>query len=70
MTPLTRRFVLAGGVVVACGASVMVLQEGVGEHAVWKGAVLALSGLILAATGVFRRHAPPDDRPRIFEPKD
>jgi len=70
MTPLTWRFVLAGGVIVACGAAVMILQQGVGDHPVWKGALLAFLGVILAATGLWRRDPPRDESPRIFQPDE
>lgn len=70
MNPLTWRFVLAGAVIVACGTAVMILQQGVGDHPVWKGAILAGLGVILGVTGLRHRDRPPDETPRIFQPDE
>lgn len=70
MNPLTWRFVAAGAVIAACGTAVMILQQGVGDHPVWKGAILAALGVILGVTGLMRRDHPPEDSPRIFQPEE
>ena len=71
MTPLTWRFVTAGLLICVFGGAVMVLQQGVGEHPVMKGALLAGLGLGLVLTGLFHNPTPPpDERPRLFDPEE
>lgn len=55
LNPLALRFVIAGTVIVIGGIAIAVTGAGVGEGAVWKGALVALAGFGLIVSGVSRR---------------
>lgn len=72
MNPLRLRFLLAAVAITLGGVAIMLIQKGVGDHPVLKGAVVCLLGLILAVTGFQRTSSTPqaDPRPRLFQPDD
>lgn len=55
MSPLALRFIIAGAVIVAGGIAIAFTGAGVGEGAIWKGAVVVLAGLGLIVSGWQRR---------------
>ncbi len=61
MNPLTLRFITAGVVIIVGGIAIAVTGVGVGEGAVWKGAVVAAAGAGLIVSGLLRnRTLPPE----------
>ena len=58
-------------VIVAGGLTIMYMRQGVGSHAIAKGAVVCGLGIGLAVTGLFRRPPPEEDisGPRLFDPE-
>lgn len=55
MHPLTIRFIIAGLTVIAGGIAIAVTGAGVGEGAVWKGALVAAIGVSLIVAGLRRK---------------
>lgn len=55
MHPLTIRFIIAGLTVVVGGVAIAVTGSGVGEGAVWKGAIVAVIGVSLIVAGLRRK---------------
>jgi drug/metabolite transporter (DMT)-like permease len=72
INPLRLRFLLAAAAIFLGGVAIMLVQKGVGDHPVLKGAVVCLLGMVLAVTGL-RQKAPTTEvepRPRLFQPDD
>lgn len=60
MHPLTRRFFIAGTVLIVAGVAIAVTREGVGQDSGIVGALVAAIGVGLIASGVLRHWKHPD----------
>jgi hypothetical protein len=59
--PLTIRFAVAGLVIIVGGVAIAATGAGVGEGAVWKGALVAAAGAGLIVSGIVRFRKPPSE---------